>query len=67
MKELTLLIFSNIYPDEEFSMEALRHFREGHGLSHSRCSCTHLYWDKAHYSWFTDLENCDYAQQGCRA
>lgn len=51
MKELTLLNFSDVYPDEASCVEALRRFREGHGLGCSRCGCTHMYWDKAHKSW----------------
>ena len=47
MKELTLLNFSDVYPDEASCVEALRRFREGHGLGCSRCGCTHMYWDKA--------------------
>lgn len=51
MKELTLLNFSEIYPDEASCGEALRRFREGHDLCYSRCGCTHLYWNKPHKSW----------------
>lgn len=51
MKELTLLNFSEIYPDEASCEEALRRFREGHDLCYSRCGCTHLYWNKPHKSW----------------
>ena len=51
MKELTLLNFSDVYPDEASCVEALRRFREGHGLGCSCCGCTHMYWDKAHKSW----------------
>ena len=51
MKELTLLNFSEVYPDEGTCVEALRRFHEEHGLSCSRCGCRHQYWDKAHKSW----------------
>lgn len=37
MKELTLLNFSEVYPDEESCVEYLHRFREGHGLCYSRC------------------------------
>ena len=33
MKELTLLNFSEVYPDEGTCVEALRRFHEEHGLS----------------------------------
>ena len=51
MKELTLLNFSDVYPDKGSFVEALRRFRAEHGLNCSRCGCTHLCWDKAHKSW----------------
>jgi hypothetical protein len=35
LKELTLLNFSEVYPDEESCVENLRRFREEHGLSAS--------------------------------
>lgn len=37
MKKLTLLNFSEVYPDEESNVEALHCFREGHGLCYRRC------------------------------
>ena len=58
MKELTLLNFSDVYPDEASCVEALRRFREEHGLGCSRCGCIHLYWDKAHKSWI--CSRCGY-------
>ena len=48
---MNLLDFYRQYPDESSCEEALRRFRERHGLFCSRCGGLRLSWNPSHRSW----------------
>ena len=48
---MNLLDFYRQYPDEASCEEALRRFREHHGLFCSQCGGLRLSWNPSHKSW----------------
>ena len=48
---MNLLDFYHQYPDEASCEEALRRFREHHGLFCSQCGGLRLSWNPSHKSW----------------
>ena len=48
---MNLLDLYRQYPDESSCEDALRHFRERHGLFCSRCGGLRLSWNPSHRSW----------------
>ena len=60
---MNLLDFYHQYPDEASCEEALRRFREHHGLFCSQCGGLRLSWNPSHKSW--TCMDCKHEMQLC--